>query len=386
MRPSISGNATFIARSRGCRPRRSGAPAFLVAAGEDDLQHRAVGGGQRIVAGTCPDGKTSGVEDHRGRIGAEHRAEQRRGLAVFEALHEDRQRAQPPCRQRAHQRIDRRRVTGLNQRAVEHDRHDAAGPAPIGGDVVEARQCAIGPIETGAQQWRGLGPSRWMPDQRGGVAQQILGVGWAALGEIAPQPEGAVGRQGRQVGQFRIGLVVAGQQRQRDTIGAAGLDQALDPVGPIGAAAEHPRNHQARAGDRLHVEVDREIMAEAQDRREAQARRGRVLGASPRRAAASNANSVSALDSTTMSPGVWARSTAAEPSAITPGKVARRCIQLRQRRGDGRSARPFSPITTSRVSRRSSRSATADRNTAATGRRPPGRRAAGRGRADRQSL
>ena len=44
-------------------------------------------------------------------------------------------------------------------------------------------------------------------------------------------------------------------------------------------------------------------------------------------AAASSAISVSALDSTTISPGVWARSIAAEPSAIVPGSVASRCIQ-----------------------------------------------------------
>ena len=69
-------------------------------------------------------------------------------------------------------------------------------------------------------------------------------------------------------------------------------------------------------------------MAEPHDRREPQAR-GAGGSCARRRAcaAASSAISVSALASTTMSPGVWARSTAADPSAIVPGSVASRCIQ-----------------------------------------------------------
>src|SRR5271156_232639 len=52
-------------------------------------------------------------------------------------------------------------------------------------------------------------------------------------------------------------------------------------------------------------------------------------------AAASSAISVSALASTIMSPGVWARSTAADPSAMIPGSVASRCMSgRRERRGD----------------------------------------------------
>src|SRR5215469_813641 len=59
-------------------------------------------------------------------------------------------------------------------------------------------------------------------------------------------------------------------------------------------------------------------------------RRLKARGSAARRrawAAASSAISVSALASTTMSPGVCARSTAADPSAMIPGSVARRCIR-----------------------------------------------------------
>src|SRR5438094_2085109 len=55
-------------------------------------------------------------------------------------------------------------------------------------------------------------------------------------------------------------------------------------------------------------------------------------------AAASSAISVSALASTMMSPGVWARSMAADPSAMIPGSVASRCMSHRRQRGADRGA------------------------------------------------
>src|SRR6266853_4119432 len=70
-------------------------------------------------------------------------------------------------------------------------------------------------------------------------------------------------------------------------------------------------------------------------------RRLGAAGSAARRrpcAAASSAISVSALASTTMSPEVWARSIAADPSATIPGSVASRCMSCRRQRGADRSA------------------------------------------------
>src|SRR5438874_8047382 len=55
-------------------------------------------------------------------------------------------------------------------------------------------------------------------------------------------------------------------------------------------------------------------------------------------AAAMSAISVSALVSTMMSPGVWARSIAADPSAMIPGSVASRCMSHCRERGADRGA------------------------------------------------
>ena len=64
----------------------------------------------------------------RGR--GEKLVDQRRALAVLEAVHKNRQRAKAPGRQGLHDSVDRRGVPGLHERPVEHNRHGQR--APIG--------------------------------------------------------------------------------------------------------------------------------------------------------------------------------------------------------------------------------------------------------------
>src|SRR5712675_3796194 len=92
-----------------------------------------------------------------------------------------------PCYERLHERIDRRRMSGLHERAIEDDRHDSATALPFARDIVEARQGMAGPTEPGPQQRRGLRPVCLAANQARGVAQKIVGIAGAALGEIAPQ-------------------------------------------------------------------------------------------------------------------------------------------------------------------------------------------------------
>jgi hypothetical protein len=63
---------------------------------------------------------------------------------------------------------------------------------------------------------------------------------------------------------------------------AAGLGQALDAIGPIGAAAEQPRDHQSGLSDLLHIQVDRQVVAEPHDRGESQGGSSRVVAAESR--------------------------------------------------------------------------------------------------------
>ncbi len=188
----------------------------------------------------------------------------------------------PRAASASHQRIDRGGVAGLHQRPIEHERDDAALPAPLARDFGEARHRTPGPVQSGAQQRRRLGPGGLAADQTRRIAQKIVGVARPAFRQIAPQPLRHIGRHCREPGQFGIGPVVAGQQRQRDAVVAAGLGQTLDPVRPIGAAAEQPGDHQPRLRHGLHVQIDREIVPEPHHRREPQRRRLGILGTPPR--------------------------------------------------------------------------------------------------------
>ena len=132
------------------QPLRAGAPVFLVAAREDDLEDRAIRP-QRIGAARRGDREPGGVEDHGGRVRGEGRGDERGRLAVLEALDIDRQRPQTPRGERRDQRIDRRGVPRLHQRAVEDERHDPAIAAPARFDLAEARQRLPRPVETRAQ-------------------------------------------------------------------------------------------------------------------------------------------------------------------------------------------------------------------------------------------
>ena len=89
---------------------------------------------------------------------------------------------------------------------------------------------------------------------RGNVLDMAVGIIiGAAFGKIAPEAPAGRGGHCREPGQLGVGLVVAGQQRQGDAMLAAGFDQALDPVRPIGAAAQEAGDDQPRLGDQLHV-------------------------------------------------------------------------------------------------------------------------------------
>ncbi len=217
MRPSISGSATFIARSRGPRPRVLGAPRFFVAAGEHDLQDRAIGA-QRIAAARRRQRKPGRVQDHRGRMRREHVGEQRGGLGILEAADENRQRPQPrapPAPAPAHRPAPCCRTA----RAPGRTRSGRPRPRPATrrdlGEARRSRAPASTARRAAAAPARPIRFSRGR-DQARRIAQKIVGIARPAFRQIAPQPAARSGRHGRETGQFGVGLVVAGQQRERD--------------------------------------------------------------------------------------------------------------------------------------------------------------------------
>ena len=84
-----------------------------------------------------------------------------------------------------------------------------------------------------------------------------------------------VGRQGRQAAQFRVGLVVAGQEGYRYSRLAAGTGDLVNAVAPVAATTEQAHDHQPGFGDnRIGIEIDRHVVAEVHQIGEAQIRIG----------------------------------------------------------------------------------------------------------------
>ena len=93
------------------------------------------------------------------------------------------------------------------------------------------------------------------------------------MDKILPQPMQRFRRHGGQTAESRVGQVVAGQEGDRDTGGLAGGGDFVDPIGPIGATAEQPHDHQLRpAHDAVDINVDRHVVAQLQEVRQPQAR------------------------------------------------------------------------------------------------------------------
>ena len=247
MRPSISGSATFIARSRGPRPR---VPARQASSSPPENTTCRIG--QSARSGSLPpDAATEKPVALRITAGgwaakaSAISAAASPSLRLWTKIGNGRsRRAASAC----DQRIDRRGVPGLHQRPVEDDRHDAAIAAPFRGDVGEARHGAARPIEPGAQQRRRLGPLPHLRPPPMRAPRRSAGNCRRCPGRLRRDSATAAGRRRAARSRARAssgsGLSSPGSRASGMPCVAAGLDEALDAVGPIGAAAEQPGDDQ----------------------------------------------------------------------------------------------------------------------------------------------
>ena len=163
----------------------------------------------------------------------------------------------------------------------------------------------------------------------------------------------ALPRQCRRRGEPVVVAIFAGQHRERDAAFARQHREPLDAVfPPVEAAEQAHQDHLGMRADAIDPQIDRHRMAQVAQMREPHARQA---ARSTSQAAASPARSLSANDSTTMSPGGWPRSTG---STISSRLVELVVEQMhRSTRSSARvtaaRSRPFSPITTRRPSRAS---------------------------------
>ena len=249
---------------------RSGAPRGFRAAREHRLEHRRGGAVERRVFArrAGPRHREPGcVDDNVGRRLGQQRGQRVGRRRVAQARDPYRQDVEAARPERRDQRVDRRQMAGLEQRAVEHQRR--ARSVPGAGRAVCAR----------ARQRRGFFPLRRLADQMRRVAQEIAEIARPAMHAVEPQPPARGGGQRTQRRELGIGPVVAGQHGQRDAAFAAARGDALDAVAPVGGAAEQPHDREPRPRRRgFDIKIDRHVVAEPQQVREAQRRRALVRG------------------------------------------------------------------------------------------------------------
>ena len=78
-----------------------------------------------------------------------------------------------------------------------------------------------------------------------------------------PESPICVGADGGIRGKLRVGLIVAGQEHEHRAGARAGLDDLLDPVGPVGLPAEQAHDDEpGLRDDLLAIEVDRGVVRE----------------------------------------------------------------------------------------------------------------------------
>ncbi len=242
------------------QPLRVGQPRLAIAARQDHLQHRRVagqldGGGRVDRAGR----ERGGVEHQRHALGRHQPVDHLAAHGVLQRGDGDRQRVEPLAFERLDQRVEHRRVGGLPVGLVEQDRHHRRAGRPARVPVVERGRLARRMVERGGRQRprrrRFLAhPERMERD----AAQQRLRVVRTALAQIAPplpaqrRPDGAPGDQ------VRILLQVAREHREPLAAPFGERHRLLDPVGPVGLAAEMVDHHHTRVPQHVvDIEIDR---------------------------------------------------------------------------------------------------------------------------------
>ncbi len=214
---------------------RAGPPRRLAAAREDDLQMRAIGDGCHGLGTGCGNGKGGRVKHDIGRRLGEELGQPLGRRLVLEARHPDRQHIEAVGCEGRDQRVDRRQIGRLVERAIEDECRDRQTLPPMRLRIAGAR-----PIEAGMRKRYRLGRRVGAAEQRAGKPQEILGIGGPAFDQIAPEKMGDRRLDRAPAAKIGIRPIVAGQESHRDASRPAQRRQALDAVRPIGLAAQQP--------------------------------------------------------------------------------------------------------------------------------------------------
>ena len=124
-------------------------PGLGAAAGQDHLQHRAIGTGKRRLhhfSARRRDRETGEVEDDIGARFGQGGGDDLGGGWVFEAADEHRQGVEPARPDRFDQGIHRRQIAGLHQRPVKYDGGGGCAHRPMAAHLFQIGQAFARPI------------------------------------------------------------------------------------------------------------------------------------------------------------------------------------------------------------------------------------------------
>ena len=253
-------------------------PIFLVAAGEHELKHRAIGAieGCRLAPGTRARHREPGrIEDDVGCRGGEKLRDQGRRERILEARHKKRKRIEPARRECGDEPVDRKQIGRLHERAVEDESRDGCFRQPMLGHVLERGLRPPRPIEAGMEKRGRLVPRLVKTDELSRVGEKVARVLGPALERVAPQATAGRGLERREARELGIRLVVARKQGERYPALAREGREPLDAIGPISDATQKANDDEPRVPyHALDIEIDREIVGELLEIGEAEHRDG----------------------------------------------------------------------------------------------------------------
>ena len=362
IRPSTSGSATFIARSRGERPRVPSRQAASLPPASTSCSTARPGSSSGVAAPFARGSRRQSrwrSGPRRARASASSVRDQRRATGSLRLAVKIGSGLRPAAVERRDQRVDRGEVAGLDQGAIEHERRDRRGPLASAPQIGEVGLGQARPVEPGAQQRRRLPPGLVAPEQAGGVGQELLRrcrgrrARRTARADGRPRPAASTSRQARDRAGRRPAAPRAGC-----SLRAADRRDLLQAVGPVAAAAEQAQDRRAAPWRRPARRRDRPTSGGRAGAGWRGAGSARLRAGAPA-AAARQASSVSAAERNTMSPGRLAeidrlagvlrrRRAGRSAGAWRLHRLSRRAPPSTAARSSSRS-----PITTSRPARAS---------------------------------
>ncbi len=333
----------------GAEPARAVAPCGALGGRSDDLEDGNVGAVEWRRVINIAAGRKSRRRDDQSRIKPRERvANERCCVRVLQAGDQKRGWREAARRQGVAQHIDRRGVSREQHGAVEDNRHNRAAGDERRCELIEIDRALARQITRHARDRRRFCRLQRNPRMAGQTAQQRTQVFAAAFAEIAQQRVELLRRQCRRRGKANIVAVFA----RASTASAMPRSRARTE------SRSMPYFHQSSPPSRrirmtLACAPTRSIHRST-DIGWRRSRRcvSRTLGSAGRsiaHAAASAARSLSANESTRISPGGWPRSTGSTISSRLVDVVASRCIVYpSSARVTAARSKPFRPITTRR--------------------------------------